>query len=52
MSKDTLYKGKIFEGLPEGYHALEINVKINDDDVSPEEVKDHTLNIIDWYNNV
>jgi len=40
---DAMYKGKMFEGLPEGYHALEANVKINGEDVSPEEVKDHIL---------
>ena len=40
---EAMYKGKMFEGLPDGYHALEANVKINGDDVLPEEVKDHIL---------
>src|SRR6266496_3808321 len=43
IGADAMYKGKMFEGLPEGYHALEANVKINGDGVSPEEVKDHIL---------
>ncbi len=43
IGADAMYKGKMFEGLPEGYHALEANVKINGEDVSPKEVKDHIL---------
>ena len=40
---EAMYKEKMFEGLPEGYHALKANIKINDDDVSSEEVKNHIL---------
>ena len=40
---EVMYKEKIFEDLLEGYHALKTNVKINDDDISSEEIKDHIL---------
>ena len=37
---EAMYKGKMFERLPEGYDALAVSVMLNGDRVSPEEVKD------------
>ena len=40
---EVMYKEKMFEDLLDDYHALEINVKINDDNILLEEIKDHIL---------
>ena len=40
---EAMYKKKMFEDLLDDYHALKINVKINDDDILPEEIKDYIL---------
>ena len=40
---EAMYKKKIFEDFPEDYHALKINIKINNDDILFEKIKNHIL---------
>jgi hypothetical protein len=40
---EAMYKGNMFEGLPDDFKVLEGNVKFTSDDVAAEEVKDHIL---------
>ena len=40
---EIIYKKKIFEDLLDDYHALKINVKINNDNILLEKIKNHIL---------
>ena len=40
---EVIYKEKIFEDFSDNYHTLKINVKINDNDILLEKIKDHIL---------